>query len=158
MSISLLLPNKYKKIGWCLLIPAFITGSILCVTDYQAPWLQAKIFAFVYEELLGQSHFFRVVDINMTNTLVGALFIIGSMLVTFSKETIEDEFIANLRLKSLQWSLLVNNILLLLAFLFVYGITFLSIMVYNMFTMSIIFIIRFNYILYKNSKSSTNEK
>ncbi len=157
MSTPLLLPNKFKKIGWCIFIPAFIAGCILCITDYQAAWLQTKVFAIVNEELFGQSQFFRLIKTNITNTLVGAVFIIGSILVTFSKEKVEDEFISDLRLKSLQWSLLVNNLLLLFAFIFIYGTTFISIMVYNMFTMVLIFIIRFNYILYKNTKFSTNE-
>jgi hypothetical protein len=157
MSTPLLLPNKFKKIGWYILITAFIAGLILSITDYQAAWLQTKVFAIVNEEFFGQSQFFCVIKTNITNTLVGVIFIVGSILVTFSKEKVEDEFISDLRLKSLQWSLLVNNVLLLLAFLFVYGTTFLSIMVYNMFTMSIIFIVRFNYILYRNTNSSADE-
>ena len=158
MSTQLLLPNKFKKIGWFILMPAFIAGLILCITDYQAAWLQTKVFAIVNEEILGKTLYFIFIKTNITNTLVGVLFIVGAMLVSFSKEKTEDEYITNLRLKSLQWSLLVNNLLLLFAFLFIYGTTFLSIMLYNMFTMVIIFIIRFNYILYKNTKSSPDEK
>ena len=52
----------------------------------------------------------------------------------------------------------INYILLLLAFLFVYGTDFLIVMIYNMFTVLIIFIVRFNYILYKNSKTAPDEK
>ena len=158
MSTQLLLPNKFKKIGWFIFIPAFIAGLILCITDYQAAWLQTKVFAIVNEEILGKSQYFSFIKTNITNTLVGVLFIVGAMLVSFSKEKTEDEYITNLRLKSLQWSLLANNLLLFFAFLFVYGTTFLSIMIYNMFTMVIIFIIRFNYILYNNTKSSADEK
>lgn len=158
MSTQLLLPNKFKKIGWAILIPAFIAGLILCITDYQATWLKTKVFAIVNEEIFGKSQYFSLIVTNITNTLVGVLFIVGAILVSFSKEKTEDEYISNLRLKSLQWSLLVNNLLLLFAFMFIYGTTFLSIMVYNMFTMVLIFIIRFNYILYKNTKCSTDEK
>jgi hypothetical protein len=86
------------------------------------------------------------------------LFLGGAMLVAFSKEKTEDEFIVNIRLTSLLWALLVNNILLLIAFVFIYGTTFFSVMVYNMFTVLIIFILRFNYLLYKNSKTVIDEK
>jgi len=48
--------------------------------------------------------------------------------------------------------------LLLLATLFVYGGIFYSVIVFNMFTLLIFFLIRFNYVLYKNSKRAVNEK
>ena len=158
MSTQLLLPNRFKIIGWYILVPAFILGMFICITDYQAAWLNTKVFAVVNEAIFDKSQYFSIVETNITNTLVGVLFIVGAIFVSFSKEKTEDEYISNLRLKSLQWSLLVNHLLLLFAFIFIYGTTFISIMVYNMFTMVLIFIIRFNYILYKNTKFSTNEK
>ena len=158
MTNKLLLPNKYKKIGWFIFIPAFIAGIILSITGYEANWLQTKVFAIVNNELFGRSQYFQLVEINITNTTVGILFLVGAILVGFSKEKTEDEFIANIRLTSLLWALLVNNILLLMAFVFIYGTTFLSVMVYNMFTIMIIFILRFNYLLYKNSKTVIDEK
>ncbi len=79
-------------------------------------------------------------------------------MVSFSKEKREDEFIANLRLSSLLWSVWVHFVLLLLAFLFIWGFSFLNVMVYNMFTILIIFIIRFNYLLYRGTKSMADDK
>jgi uncharacterized membrane protein len=99
-----------------------------------------------------------VIETNITSTLVGALFIVGAMFVGFAKEKSEDEFIAKLRLSSLLWAVWVNYILLFLSFVFVYGMSFLSVMLYNMFTVLIIFIIRFNYILYKTSKMASDEE
>lgn len=158
MSNQLLLPNKFKKVGWLMLLPAMIAGVILSVTDYQAAWLNVKVFALVNNGFFDKPQFFSLIETNITNTLVGVVFIVGAILVIFSREKTDDEYIANLRLKSLQWSILLNNILLLFAFLFIYGTTFLSIMVYNMFTTVIIFIIRFNYIIYKSKKIAIGEK
>ena len=80
------------------------------------------------------------------------------MMVGFSKEKNEDEYIANLRLSSLMWAVWVNYVLLLLCFIFVYGMGFLHVMIYNMFTVLIIFIGRFNLILFKNKMISADEK
>ncbi|MEO6730880.1 MAG: hypothetical protein ABIN01_06660 [Ferruginibacter sp.] len=91
-------------------------------------------------------------------TLVGIVFIIGGLLVGFSKEKKEDEFIANLRLSSLLWAVCVNYVLLFLAFVFVYGMGFFTVMAYNLFTVLLIFISRFNYIVYKNTKIVSDEK
>ena len=158
MSNKLLLPNKFKFIGWCILVPATILGIIITFTGFEANWLHAKTFAIFNEEVLGKSQSFTFIETNITNTVVGVLFIIGAMFVGFSKEKREDEFIAKLRLSSLLWAAWVNYVLLFLAFLFVYGTSFLTVMIYNMFTVLLIFIVRFNYIMYKSSKTIADEK
>lgn len=158
MSHTLLLPNKYKLIGWCLLIPAAIFGLVLHFTNFEAFPIKAKTFAILNTEILGESQYLSFIETNITTTIVGVLFIVGAMFVGFSKEKSEDEFIAKIRLSSLLWAVWLNYFLLLLSFLFVYGTDFLTVMMYNMFTVLIIFIVRFNYILYKSSKSMSDEK
>jgi hypothetical protein len=155
---KLLLPNKFKLLGWCILIPTTIVGLILSFTNFDTFPIKAKTFAIFNDEFFGKSQSFGFIETNITNTIVGALFIVGAIFVGFSKEKREDEFIAKLRLSSLLWAVWVNYFLLFLSFLFVYGTAFLTIMLYNMFTVLIIFIIRFNYILYKNSKTVSDEK
>ena len=158
MTTKLLLPHKLKLVGWCLLVPATILGVLLTFIDFQADWFEAKVFTLLHDEVLGKTRYFTFITTDITNTVIGVVFIIGALFVGFSKEKREDEFLAELRLSSLLWAVWVNYILLLLAFLFVYGLAFLNVMVYNMFTILIIFIVRFNYILYKNSKTVSDEK
>lgn len=158
MTNKLLLPNRFKLIGWLLLIPATVLGIILIASDFEALPLQRKVFALFSEGLMSGSKYVSVIETNITNTIVGVLFIIGAMLVGFSKEKNEDEFIEKLRLSSLLWAVWVNYGLLTLAFLLVYEMSFLNVMTYNMFTILIIFILRFNYILYKNNKTAPDEK
>lgn len=158
MTPQLLLPHRFKKIGWLLLVPASILGMILILTDLDAMPLHATVFTFVNDEILGHVQYFGFSRINMTTTLVAILFIGGALLVGFSKEKSEDEFIASLRQSSLLWAVLLNSILLLLAFAFVYGTVFLTVMMYNIFTVLVIYIARFNYILYRNSRSESDEK
>lgn len=157
MSYKLLLPNKYKRIGWFILIPTILFWIFLSVTNVEIPWLNAKVFS-IFPGNYSEQGFFRFTEVNPLNTIVGVLFIAGALLVGFSKEKNEDEFISNLRLTSLLWAVLVNYILLLIAFLFIYNDPFLAVMIYNMFTVLLFFIIRFNYILYKTSKSGSDEK
>ncbi len=147
MQFKLLLPNKYKKAGWLILIPAFVFGIILITTNFSPVWLHAKVFNIFPDS---GDKLFKFGDENLTNTIVGVLFIIGALLVGFTKEKNEDEFIANMRLSSLLWAVLVNYILLIIAFIFIYESAFLNVMMYNMFTVLLIFITRFNFVLYKN--------
>lgn len=158
MSRKLLLANKYKKLGWFILIPSTILGLILAYNEFGLDWLWARVFAIANDGKEGKYMYLSFRNTNITNTVVGSFFIIGAMLVSFSKEKNEDEFIAEIRLSSLLWAVCVSYILLLISFLLVYGTPFLDVMVYNMFTVLIIFIIRFNYILHKNSNSESDEK
>lgn len=160
MSSQLLLPNKFKIIGWCFLIPASIIGILFTMNDFNYEWINARVFALIADGpgTFSKDKYFTTITTNVTNTVVGAAFIIGAMLVGFSKEKKEDEFISELRLSSLLWAVWINYGLLLLAFLFVYGWSFITVMIYNMFTVLIIFLARFNYLLYKSSKTVSDEK
>jgi hypothetical protein len=158
MTNKLLLPNKYKSIGWYILIPSVIFGIILILGRFESFAIETNVFSLLNQELLGDNEAFSVIHTNIVPTAVGILFLIGALLVSFSKEKTEDEFIARLRQSSLLWAVLVNYSLLLFCFVFVYGLAFLHVMIYNMFTILIIFIIRFNYILYRSSKEMPNEK
>jgi hypothetical protein len=158
MQTKLLLPNRYKKIGWIILVPSTILGLIIAFNDFSYDWLHARVF-FIANDFRGDfNEYFGIRDTNITNTLIGAFFLIGAMLVSFTKEKNEDEFIAELRLSSLLWAVCLSYILLFVAFILVYGNPFLDVMVYNMFTVLIIFIIRFNYLMYRNSKNVADEK
>jgi hypothetical protein len=163
MTQVLLLPHRYKKIGWIILIPAAVIGIILLIGDFETEWLTTRVFAFFSDEIrsgefeIGKSTF-AFIDADITNTVVGVLFLAGALLTAFSRERQEDEYIEKIRLSSLLWAVWVNYLLLLLAFIFVYGFAFLNVMIYNMFTILIIFIARFNYILYQNRKGVADEK
>ena len=159
MSQKMLLPNGFKKIGWFFLVPSAVIGFIRMISDLeQRLSLKTKVFALYNGEFLSSEKQLGVIHTDITNTLVGTVFILGALMIGFSKEKKEDEFIAKLRLSSLLWAVWVNYILLLLAFIFIYGTGFLSIMIYNMFTVMIIFIGRFNFILFKYKMSTPNEK
>lgn len=165
MKSKLLLPHAWKAIGWLILIPTTIAGIILSITNFEAEWLNARVFAVVHDNLLISGNStnnpegpFAWIQTNVTSTVTGLLFILGAMFVGFSKEKVEDEFISNLRMSSLMWAVWVNYTLLFLAFLFVYGLPFINVMLYNMFTVLIIFIIRFNYLLLRNRNALADEK
>lgn len=163
METRFLLPNKLKLPGWILLIPSGILGVLAIFFQLEWNFLEMKVFA-IYSD--GGSFFafnnspviFGFDDVNLTATIFGILFLVGSIMVAFSKEKYEDEFISKIRLESLLWATYINYAILFLCFLFFYGIGFLYVMILNMFTILILFIIRFNYVIYRTSKPVRNEK
>ena len=156
---QILLPSRFKLVGWILLVPSAILGFMLMLSDLESKLkINSKVFALYNDEIMGSGRHTGIISTDITNTLVGVFFILGAMMVGFSKEKKEDEYVANLRLSSLMWAVWVNYALLLLSFIFIYGMGFFHVMIYNMFTVLIIFIGRFNIILLKNKMISTDEK
>ncbi|MEI7803044.1 MAG: hypothetical protein D4R43_01770 [Sphingobacteriales bacterium] len=155
-----LFPHQCKKIGWII----FLISLVLVVVSFfidtsNSTWFDWKIFiGYDGGFFQDQPKILKWGIENVYPTLIGILLIAGATLAGFSKEKNEDEFIAKLRLESLLWAVYINYGLLILCFLFIYGITFLSVMEFNMFTVLIIFLIRFNFLLFRNSKSLINEK
>ena len=95
---------------------------------------------------------------NILNEILGVLVIISAIMIAFSKESDEDEFIANIRLKSLVWATYWNYGILLLAFLLVYNFSFYWVMVFNMYTILLLFIVKFNLSIWNQRKSMVNEE
>jgi heme/copper-type cytochrome/quinol oxidase subunit 2 len=156
---QILLPNYFKLIGWILLIPSAVLGFFLMLSDLESTLkINSKVFALYNDEIMGSQRHTGIISTDITNTLVGVFFILGAMMVGFSKEKKEDEYVANLRLSSLMWAVWVNYVLLLLSFIFIYGMGFFHVMIYNMFTVLIIFIGRFNIKLFINRMIPADEK
>ncbi len=158
MKINYLFPNRYKKIGWLLLVPSAIIGLATLITGYEPEYLTMKVPAVFANELMGERQFFAMIENNVLNEVLGILVIIGSVFVAFSKEDQEDEYISKIRLESLVWAVYVNYGILFLSFLFIYDFAFLWVMIFNMFTILLFFIIRFNWKLLKLKKSMRYEE
>lgn len=152
MKTKLLLPEKFKVIGFIILlvaiavtvIPESVFGDALTLN---LGILSKQDLAF---EVSGKT------DLLFTIKLL--LFLVSLIFISFAHEKIEDEFIAELRLTSWMWAIVINYSLLLVAIMTVYGLNFLNVLMYNIFTPLIIFTIRFNFLLYVNSKKQSDEK
>jgi len=161
MKTKLLFPNQFKSIGWFLLVPSTILGILVIFYDFQLKFLDLNVFAIYsggIDFLGGSTTILGFEKNNITDEIIGIMFLIGALFVAFSKEKQEDEFIAKTRLESLVWATYINYVILILCILFFYNIGFLLVMIFNMFTILILFIIRFHYILYKTNKSLSHEE
>ena len=158
MNANYLLPHRLKAVGWILLIPSTITGLLITIFDFNPSIFDLKVPALFIQELLGKKRWLGVIENNMLNELVGILIILSSIFVAFSKEKIEDEFITKIRLDSLAWAVYFNQAILLVSMLFIYDLSFLWVMIFNMFTLLWFFIIRFTWLKRKLKKLEDNEE
>jgi len=145
MKNKLLLAKKYKLIGIIVLVPFVVLGIFNVYENFQLSFLQLPLT----DQYLNS---FDFNDKNFTNEVALSGVIVGLLLIAFSREKMEDEFINKIRLESWQWAVLINYILLLFANWLIYGTEFLQVMLYNMLTILIIFIIRFHWSLSRYRK------
>ena len=158
MKTKLLFPYRFKKVGWILLVPSTILGILCIFYDFSFDFLDVKVFAIFSDDFFGSDTVFGLGKNNITDEIVGVLFIIGALLVAFSKEKNEDEFIEKTRWESLVWATYINYFILIFCFLFFYNTSFLWVMIFNMFTILIFFILRFYFIIIMLKKSLGHEK
>ena len=83
---------------------------------------------------------------------------IGGILATCSKEKIEDEMISHIRLNSLLVALYINYAVLIVASLLVYDLDFLQVMIYQMFTILLVFMVVFRYKVWRLQKGAGDEE
>ncbi len=158
MKPNFILPRVFKKIGWMLFIPGILFGIMYLILKDELHFLDLPVFAIANDEILNKTVFFSIIKNNVFDEIIGLLLIAGGLFIAFSKEKTEDEFIAKIRLESLVWATYVNYSVLILSVIFVYGMTFFWILVFNMFTLLLFFIIRFNWALQKSKNLISDEK
>ena len=154
MKTNYLLPNKYKMFGWILFIIGLIIGGTLYVFEYETEALNVKVLSIFNSNSIFSSDdvgYFKIIENSIIDELASLAIIIGGLIVGFTKEKMEDEFIYKLRKDSLVWAIITNYIILIFAIMFVYDFTFFDVLVFNMFTPLLIFIFRFNFLKLKAS-------
>lgn len=141
MKATNLLPYRLKRLGWIILLPALLLGVMVLYFDFEIPGLEVVI---PYSEAIFSGKPFPN---NLTDEMVSIIVMISLILIAFSEERMEDEWVSKIRLESLQWSVYANYVLLILAIVLVYDMYFFQALIYNMYTILIFFILRFNYVL-----------
>lgn len=147
---SYLFPHSYKRIGWILFVPTavfFILWMTGAIKDIGIPLPQI----FNFYSWAGHST-------TLQTTILPIILIAALLLIGFSKEEDEDEYVARIRMESLIWSLYVNYLLLAIAFLVVYGVVFLTVTWVGLFTLPLFFVFRLQWKLYQTRKLAKDEK
>jgi len=156
MKNNFLFAHKYKRIGWFILIPSTVLGILYMIFDFNPGILDIMVPVVdtgnvPFSKVSPGTIEFR--NNNLFNEIIAVLVLFGALFVAFSKEETEDEFISEIRLKSLVWAVYFNSALLLFSILFLYDFAFFYFMQINMFAVLIFFIVRFNWKISKLKKS-----
>ncbi|MCH8486581.1 MAG: hypothetical protein LAT75_06925 [Candidatus Cyclonatronum sp.] len=155
--MNALLPASFRKPGWVLFSNFSILGIILLFFQIEPEWLDLTLFAVVTSEPLGPDRWFTFTQTNIATELTATGIIIGGLMLAFSRRETEDEYITRIRLESLVWAVYANYIVLLFAIWFVFSSPFFTVMIVNMFTVLLIFIMRFEWVMFRLSREGSHE-
>lgn len=156
MTRNYLFPARFKKLGWMLLIP-FGVALILFGTELLKCKLELTVFAFIRQQI-GETEFFKFIKNDVTDEIIFIGLIVSLLMISFSRENDEDEFITQLRANSLIWALLVSYAILIVGILFIYEFMFLYFLYINMILILVLYVVKFNLTLYKFRKSIKDEE
>lgn len=152
MKPRFLFPHHYKTIGWILAIPSLVLGCFVLFKDFYFDFLTFNLpFKYIFSDTFtsgaSTNHVTdSVTTLNFSDEFAAIGSIIGLIFIAFSKVKIEDEYVSQIRLESLQWAIYFNFGLLILAILFIHGLMFFQVVIFNMVTPLIFFIVRFYYL------------
>lgn len=144
MKTKWLFPHSFRLLGGLIFIPSLVLGLATLYAEFEWKFLTVS---FIQTDFFGQR-----VNQNLTNEVAGLGLIIGLMMIAFSREKVEDEMIGQLRLEALQWSVYANYLILAISMLTVFDEDFFSVMIYNMFTVLLVFIARFRWLIHRNNQ------
>ena len=121
-----------------MFIPFFVLGiAYLCNCDLTFP--SSKVFSLIPFGIMNNDDWGdELIVLGLTVSLI---------FIAFSRERDEDECIAEIRMHSLVWAIIVNYALLIVATFLIYDIAYLYFIDIN--TVLFLFIIKYNIALYK---------
>ncbi len=150
----LLLHRNYRFAGWILFSLGIVLSIIRFYYGIKLQILDLKTFA-IYSSFF-ETKTFVVIRNNLTEETAALLALVGLLFITFSKEEEENQDVSNLRLRSLITAFYVNTIFLIISIFFVFGIGFVEVMMVNLFTPFLFYLIIFKYNIHKRTTSERN--
>ena len=151
---SFLLPYGFKKIGWVIFIPTALLGLGLLLSGFDAEtafhWLGLPVHTGPDDLISNAGYWLN--NIALIGTSVGGIF------VACSKERIEDEMIARIRLNALLTALYINYAALVVCALLIYDLEFLNVMACGMMSMLVLFLLIYRIALWRFRKSTGHEE
>jgi hypothetical protein len=138
---NMLLPFPFKFAGLFLTLSGLAFSVLYLWFDFRFTLPVFAVFSSFVETKI-----FATFRTNFADELTMILLVAGLGLIVFSKEKNETENLTLFRTKALAFACVANTIFLLFSILFVYGSGFIGILVFNLFSFSIFYLIFFYFL------------
>lgn len=135
---SLLLPYRWKWVGLILTLAGIVLSVFFFWFDFR---FKMPVFA-LYSAFI-ETKIFTVIRTNFADELVLLTLLSGLSLIAFSREKNEPEGLDLIRLKAMFRAIMANTAILLISVLFIYGSGFMAVLVINMLSLFVFYLIFF---------------
>ena len=151
--MNYLFDNKYKKISGLVFYLTTIIGLYLLITDKILDLFTLNVYSLFSESFSDLTYGGGWIENGLGDEIFTTIIIISGLINSFCKEKIEDELISKIRLESLTISLFISYGLVMLSTFLIYNLSYMYVLVFNLFIILILFNLIFRYRLYKHYKS-----
>ena len=134
-----MLNYKWKFLGWIL-----VTVGIICTIFYVNYDFRLSMPVFAIFSYFMEMKFLVSYTTNVTDEIMMICLLLGFLILVFSREKDELAEFEQMRGKALFKSLFYNSIFMLFSIIFIYGQGFFVIMVLNMYSLFILYLIFYN--------------
>jgi hypothetical protein len=150
MKNTLLMPARFRKIGWFIF--AIATIAFFGMMKYE--W-RPSILDYTYTDSDGRGS----TGTNLLKEIILTFWMVGLIMIAFSRQKQEDEYLNYIRLLSWQYSVFASMVISIIGTWFIYGANYLMFSALNMLTAPVAFIVIFNVMIYRTfERSSDHEK
>ena len=151
--MNYLFDNKYKKISGLVFYLTTIIGLYLLITDKILDLFTLNVYSLFSESFSDLTYGGGWIENGLGDEIFTTIIIISGLVNSFCKEKIEDELISKIRLESLTISLFISYGLVMLSTFLIYNLSYMYVLVFNLFIILILFNLIFRNRLYKHYKS-----
>ena len=159
MNTSYLFPHRWKL--WAGFVFIIMVGlflvELIWTVNLSFEFLDVRVPAITSNPLFGERSFFTMVHTNLTFPIFITLLIGSGLVFGFSRERREDEMISEIRKESLVWAVYVNYSVLLVSLFLFFNFDAIGLIIINVFTLLIFFVLRFEWKKHQLKKSSHEE-
>jgi hypothetical protein len=152
----ILLPGTFRFAGILIFLAGIFFGVIRFYFGVKPDMLDLKPFAF-YSSYI-ENKYMQFIGNNLSEEIVSLLILCGLFLIAFSRDKVENELKAFLRIKALYLTAYAQLIFLILSILFTFGFAFVYMLMANMVFPIIFFLLSFRIFLFihRRKNKSTN--
>ena len=154
MKTNYLLPTVFSKIGWFLFVPSLILGIYYLFGNDAVINIGGSSAIALFDGITETEVLSTTYNDSWTDELLIITTTLSMLFIGFSREKEEDECIANIRMNSLVWSIMVSSMVLIAATLLIFGVPYLTFMTIYMFCVLLLFIIKYKFALYMFRKDN----
>jgi len=151
--MNYLFDNKYKKISGLVFYLTSIIGLYLLITDIIFDLFTLNVYSLFSESISDLTCGGGWIENGLGDEIFTTIIIISGLINSFCKEKIEDELISKIRLGSLIMSLFISYGLVIISTFLIYNLSYMYVLVFNLFIILILFNLIFRYRLYEHYKS-----